>query len=430
MKKLFSFSFKLLLSFLLTLVLIEIGLRLFPVVIPLQLLIHFNEFPRADIARSRNLSNKWDAIYLERDDGGPPLWIYRPFTKIRWGGDDDQGVVPVRTMDDLGFCNPPENSYHLPVIDVLALGDSFTTCYAVNPQDTWSSKLSRLTNLSVYNLGHVGIGLHKELQILKAFGLAKSPRIVILNVYEGNDLRDALRYHSYRQESQQPQAATTERLTEELSLNGLLGRYSYAFNLFFAFGKYWQDTNLVTSLADLPLAESTANTPLEDIDFRYDLVFGRTVISFNPSNEDKDEVRNALRVQNRTPNGEEEITQIIEEPLAAFVELSRQYGFTPVVTYTPSAYSVYAANVVFKDPLLAEIMPAFSQYQRKFLRETGQELGYYFVDFTPALQQAAQAEGPANLLYFPVNRHLTPAGHDAIAKALSVAFRDIGITAQ
>jgi hypothetical protein len=248
-------------------------------------------------------------------------------------------------------------------------------------------------------------------------------------VYEGNDLRDALEYYSYRQKSQQPQVVT-ERLNEELSLNGLLGRYSYAFNLFLALGEYWQDTHVVAALVDLPLPESMTNAPSTDINFRYDLVFGETVISFNPSNEDKDEVRYALLVQNRTPQGELEISQVIEEPLAAFVELSRQYGFTPIVAYTPSAYSVYPANVVFKDSSLAEIMPAFSQYQREFLREEGQKLGYSFIDFTPALQQAAQVAGPTNLLYFPFNRHLTPAGHDVIAQTLNLALQDLGIDVQ
>jgi hypothetical protein len=228
-KKFLYFSIKLLLSLLLTLALIEVGLHLFPGLIPLQLLIYFHEIPRAEIARSQNLSNTWDVIYLERDDSGPPLWIYRPLATVRWPV-KEKDAVNTRVMDDVGFCNPPANSYHLSTIDLIVLGDSFTTCYAVNPQDTWSSQLATLAGRSAYNLGRIGLGLDSELQIFKQFGLSKSPRVVILNVYEGNDLRDALAEEAYRQKH--PQAALLpETFNRELAAEGVLGRYSYSFNL-------------------------------------------------------------------------------------------------------------------------------------------------------------------------------------------------------
>lgn len=393
--------------------LVEVGLHLLPGIIPIQLLVYFHDLPRADIARSQNLSNKWDVIYLDVDDDVAPLWIYRPLSKVRWPVDKDEGAVSVRVMDDIGFCNPPENSYHFPTIDVIALGDSFTTCYAVNPEDTWSSNLSKLTDFSVYNLGRIGLGIHEEIQILKEFGLSKSPQFVILNVYEGNDFRDALDYNSYRQKKTEPKL-----LKQELFLQSLLERYSYTFNLAVALKLYWQEE---VSTEFEAVSNSDSST---DIDFRYDLVFGETVIPFNRNNEDRDEVRHAQMVQNRTPAGELQFSQVVEEPLAMFVELSRQHNFTPIVTYTPSAYTAYAANVKFADPSLSEIMPAFSRYQRDFLKKEGQKLDYVFIDLTPALQEATQ---PTNLLYFPVNRHFTPAGHKVIAEALSQYFESAGV---
>ncbi len=422
MKKGLTFSAKLLFSSLFTLVLLEAGLHLFPVIIPLPLLVYFNMFARAEIAHKLNLSNKWDVIYLERDDGGPELWVYRPLAMVRWPVKDN-GAVEIRQMDEVGFCNPPENSYHLPQIDLIALGDSFTTCYAVNPLDTWSSQLGGLTGLSSYNLGRIGLGTHGEIQILKKFGLQKSPRIVILNVYEGNDLRDALRYYQYQQHQEQPETESPD-LNQELTEAGLLGRYSYVFNLAFAFIKYSQEIffNSTSPDASDSLPELASSN---EVDFRYDLVFNETVIPFNASNEDQDEVYQARSVQNRTPGGENLVKKVINEPLAVFVKLARQYGFVPVVSYTPSAYTAYAAKVAFKDPTLTETMSGFSQYQREFLKLQGQELGYKFIDLTQPLQMAAQAGGPDKLLYFPDNRHLTPAGHATVALALRQALQEL-----
>ena len=43
-------------------------------------------------------------------------------------------------------------------------------------------------------MGVGGIGPYEYVQVLKQFGLQRRPRIVIMNIYEGNDLRDTLRY--------------------------------------------------------------------------------------------------------------------------------------------------------------------------------------------------------------------------------------------
>jgi hypothetical protein len=73
MRNLFSFLAKLLFSLVYTLVLIEGGMRLFPQVVPLELLIYFAENPRAEIANRRNLPTTWGTVVVERDDGGPEL---------------------------------------------------------------------------------------------------------------------------------------------------------------------------------------------------------------------------------------------------------------------------------------------------------------------------------------------------------------------
>ncbi len=97
-------------------------------------------------------------------------------------------------LDSQGFCNPPRDAYERPTIEWLALGDSFTECLVTDPQSTWPSQLGEIAGRSIYSLGRGGIGPYEYLQLLRHFGLPKQPRVVIMNVYEGNDLRDSLRY--------------------------------------------------------------------------------------------------------------------------------------------------------------------------------------------------------------------------------------------
>jgi len=152
-----------------TFCLIEAGLRLFPGIIPPGLLYYFEPELRQEAAQGRFLT-KTQTVLLERDDGGPPLPLVKPHT---------EGSV-------------------------------------------------RYTGMSAYNLGRGGIGLHEYIQILKKFGLQKTPRVVTLVVYEGNDLRDAQRYHVYRGKKSSPHRSIVK------IKHSLLLRYSYTANLIYA----------------------------------------------------------------------------------------------------------------------------------------------------------------------------------------------------
>ena len=99
--------------------------------------------------------------------------------------------------------------------------------------------------------------------------------------------------------------------------------------------------------------------------------------------------------------------------------LSRAHGFTPIVSYSPSAYTAYADFVEFEDPALSDLMPWYSRTQREFFRSKAEELGYVFVDITPDLQAAARALQGKTLIYYPGNVHFTEAGNRVVAEALA-----------
>jgi hypothetical protein len=312
-------------------------------------------------------------------------------------------------MDEMGFCNLPRNYQQTGKIDLITIGDSFTWCTTVAPEDTWTANFAKVTGLSSYNLGKPAIGLYEYIQILKKFGIQKSPKFVVMNVYEGNDLRDAIRYNAYRETirktGKQPDLYPNPLLhTLYQGLKAFpLRDYSYVYNISLA--------SMLYSYSKIFSSQSATDEP----NFRYNLVFTNSSIPFNLENTDTDEVIDAKSLLNKQID-----LEVFTEALKNFVELSKKYHFIPIVTYTPSAHITYTEQVVFQDKSLNNILLSFSDKQRNYFQIKGKELGYLFMDFTSALQVAASAHNtPDKLLYYQTNLHLTKYGHKIIADALS-----------
>lgn len=375
---------------LITLVLLEVALRLFPGVIPGVLLEHFDKRIRGKIATGR-FPTEEQTVPFERDDRGVPFRIKKPLSEIAYSF-DDHGSVDVVVMDELGFCNTP-GSYAPESIEILALGDSFTWCTTVHPEDTWPNRLQEFTGTRTYNLGTPGVGVFEYVQVLRKLGLKKSPAVVVLNYYEGNDLRDAMLFHNYRDRFD---ANDAQRALGKDAYDGLLRRHSYA-------------VNTLRAAYRVIFRRGRDST-----DFRYEVAAPEGAVPFNPRNADTDEVGFARKLQ----AGEVSL-ELVVEALEDYVRLSQEHGFIPVVSYTPAAYTTYERFARFAQPELKGLMQWFSAQQREMLQREAERLGYVFVDFTQALQDAAPAHtAPENLLYFPTNVHLTANGHEVMARAL------------
>jgi hypothetical protein len=399
---------------------LEFGLRAFPgELIPLGWLKRMQSDLRVEVAQRLSLPNETQMWELARDDGGPPLKLYQPnaHTEQRFSSEERSNV----RRDAQGFCNPPRDSYARASIDVIIMGDSFTGCIVTDPEATWMSRIGQLTGLSVFNVGKGGIGPYDYLQIFQHFGLPKKPRIGLMNIYEGNDLRDAVRYHEHVaavREGGDGYADASERSEPEIDyetlLDNPLGRSSYAVNVsLVAFGRAYKGVGNAVSWA--------TGEVREQVNFRYELRFDDdATVPFNIQNADEAEVRYARRLQ----RGEVQLAAF-DEALARFVALGREHGFQPVVSYAPSAYTAYADFVAFEDDALTKLMPWFSGAQRAYLREKADELGYAFIDLTPALQAAARRLQARELLYHRANVHYTPAGHRVVGDALARAIMEL-----
>jgi hypothetical protein len=409
-RKVFVVLLRTCIIFLITAALLELALRIAPGLIPPFLLADFNPAAREKVAEKLGLPTERSVIYPPRDDGGPPrgLRIFRPLASVAWDI-PDRGFVRRVVMDRDGFCNPPAAERE-EKIDFLALGDSFTFCTGVRPEDAWPARLASLLGLRGKNLGAPGIGPYEHLQILKQAGLSRSPGLVILNLYEGNDLRDAWSYAVYREAVGQGSPAPARKFIKDRPL----GRNSFAYNLIVVGARH------IRRGAGALLARGTGTSGGEDEvpDFRYRLRFDSGVAAFNAGNADTDEVRIAreLRAGNLS-------LDCFQEALGSFVALARRHGFIPVVTYTPSAYTAYSDFVEFQDPSLADLLPWFSRTQREFFRGRSREMGFAFLDLTPALQEAGRSLGGRELLYYPGILHLTARGHAVVAEAMAGFLR-------
>jgi hypothetical protein len=391
LRKLRVLALKIALAGAVTLLLLEVALRLVPLAIPTRALPYLEPDIRTRAAHGRfATTSEMDPV--ERDDGGPVLRVWKPGATVEYPWLKDEGAVRELTMDEQGFANPPGR--YLERIDLLAIGDSFTFPHAIHPKDAWPVRLGRLLGRTSYNLGLAGNGLFEYVQLLKRFGLSRRPDVVVMNVYEGNDLRDAVAYH---------RAVAGERdmdaLAPEPWHDSLLGRHSYAYNLIRGYAAY---------LAD----RSRQRAAEEAIDFRFTV----GSIPFNKEQGARDEPAFALWQQEGRYGFE-----LFDGALSEFVALAKGHGFRPLVTYSPWAHRVYE-DARFADPALRTRLEAFSRAQRAYFAAKAAELGFTFLDLTPALREAAEAAGaptPGNLLYYPTTIHYTARAHAVVAKAIA-----------
>lgn len=387
--------------------LLEIALRAAPQFIPLPILISFNRELRKDIAKRVQLQTTDDKLEIKRDDDGPSFGIYKPHTKVVYKF-EDYGVVNEVTMDKNGFCNPPEVAEKATTAEILAIGDSLTWCTTVHPNETWTYNIGKATGKTAYNMGLPGAGPYEYLQILKWHGLMRSPEVVIMAIYGGNDLRGAENMKLYK-EYVPPPCAVYCRAYRHLKEQSFIGRHSYAFNVVANGARYLKNTIRDRDGPQAP-AEVPGAPPASAINFKYKV----GAVVFNSQNLDNDEVEFAQRVLSGNLS-----LEVFTRSLIDYGKLAKEHQFVPVLTYIPSAYSAYEKFVKFEDRKMHELMLKFDATQRAYFKKKALELGLKFFDPTEYLRSVAGAHlTNETLMYYPTNLHLTREGHKRISEFL------------
>jgi hypothetical protein len=89
------------------------------------------------------------------------------------------------------------NSEEISEADLITIGDSYTEAGNLPEMDNYTVLLGRRLGLKSRNLGRAGYTTPTELTVLKKYGLKCHPKIVIWQLTESNDLKEAADYNEW-----------------------------------------------------------------------------------------------------------------------------------------------------------------------------------------------------------------------------------------
>jgi hypothetical protein len=305
-----------------------------------------------------------------------------------WGAPPGRAYHCDIQLDGNGFRNSPA----LASADVAVIGDSFIEGALVAEAQVLTSHLSRLTGLSVANLGRSGYGPQQELAVLRRYALSRRPRRCVWAFYEGNDLQDVDAYESYQRE--------LHWILRGRRAETIYGRGCVRNALAFA---------IRTWLRPDPRREARLFTG------RFTDHGGKQLpMCFATGVQHGDGGPELPRA--RAPQLEK-VRVILAEAHA----LCRQRGIELVVVFIPSKFRVYRHACAFDpdSPCLSWPIDDLPEALRSAVAAVSTGLPY--VDLTPRLQ--AEASGGA-LLYLPDDPHWTAEGHRAAAEVLAEYFSE------
>jgi hypothetical protein len=371
----------------------EAALRAFPQLIGIAALERFEPHMRADIAQRLGLPNTKEMMQITdimRSDGGPPIRLPAASSVVITradAADIEHGAIESVEVDANGLCNASSDAKRKSA-DVFMAGDSFIFCTGVAPADTSAHQLEAMTGLKTYNLGIRGTGPYEYLEMMKRFQPEFRPRVAVLNIYEGNDYRDITRFIKFTENAKRGIKSAAEKGPA----------WSYAAQFLRA------NVQLFLAMAKRDLGLTN------EYNFHYTAKVGGKPVAMNVTNGDQDEVENAFQLRDGRIS-----LDVFAEPLKNFVAWAHANDIVPVVTYLPSMYTAYESNLRFEDDKVGAAVKQFSAAQRQWFATHAGEIGYRFLDMTPAFQEAANG---GVLTHFPANVHLTREGHAVVATQL------------
>ncbi|MEO0478799.1 MAG: SGNH/GDSL hydrolase family protein [Planctomycetota bacterium] len=340
----------------------------------------------AGIIRGGFWPNYWlDGAHIDRAQNQPDDEL--GFTRkpgIEWSG-----FVPLLgrdisySTDDQGFRNAADAPK---AVDVVFVGDSYTEAAQVAPEDTFVQLVADKTGQTVRNLGRGAYGPQQELIVLQRYALSTEPKpkVVVWQLFEGNDLKDAAEFASWR-------------VNPERSPKGLLDR-------------------LLENSPLMPLLAPTVENP--KVAFEW---IGPTALTGGGKDLT---VRYYLETDPlaRRPNAWPET----EAALRSGVELCREQGVDVVLAFVPSAARVLHGRIAAPDDAeWKKVYPAGSLDVRPFaakIQRLATELGVGYVDLLPALERRVD-EGNGTGVYLPSDEHFDLEGHQVVAEEIARAIR-------
>lgn len=277
--------------------------------------------------------------------------------------------VEYRT-DENGFRNPAG----VKRADIVFIGDSFTEAGQVSDEQSFAQLVASASGLKAVNLGRGAYGPQQELIVLKRYGLAYQPRVVVWQLFEGNDLTDANIFAGWKKNPEQ-----TASLRERYFNNSFLAQWL---------------TKTRSRDRDVPLVTLRhRDGTTQKIALRY---------RYEPSQPAD------------IPIGLTETIKAIEEGQ----RLCKSQGIQLVVVLVPTMVRVMEPNITFDrvEDQLRYLPEGVRGDKNDFSGRTEAfclQSGCAFVDGFAALRQAAASNNRSP--YIPGDEHLDTGGHEVIA---------------
>jgi hypothetical protein len=338
---------------------------------------------------------------LKRDLIADPALVFvlrkvNDVVRTTWKGDQYSSaygvdVVPmpyVATTNAEGF--RPNSAG--PPYEIVLIGDSFLAM-GEDDASTLSERLRAVSGRATFNLSRSWYGPYQYLELLKRYGLALWPKVVLLGFYAGNDIEDIREYHRWRREHRYYFYA-------DHAQRPFLVRYAIALT---DTGVYLRDT-IAKRLAHQtqPVAPGEIHSDLGIIRVGAQLVpmvFG----DWNPEGSAEQLLATAE-------------WQALHALLTEFHHLCRAEGILPVLLYIPSKSQVYAEHATAHSgqrflqaaarqrPIRTNMVAA--------LTTLAQRVELPLINLLPAFAQHAEA---GRLLYYPFDTHWSGEGIQAAA---------------
>jgi hypothetical protein len=299
-------------------------------------------------------------------------FVRKPRVSWRQYNSDTSRIVDYQT-DENGFRNPPG----VTTADVVFIGDSYTEGAQVSEDETFVRRVATLSGLSVQNLGRSVYGPQQELIVLRKYALAYRPRVVVWQLFEGNDLRDAEVFAEWRKNPHQSTSLRQRYLSNSLLVAWL-----------------FKTERLPEPVWTIHWRVSDGTVRPLTLRYKYNL--------------DEPEKR---------PEGLAETTQAIQTGY----QLCQSQGIKLVILFVPTMVRVMEPYIVFdRAEDRAKYVPNGGVTTDKDfggrMAELCRQLGCTFIDGLTPLRQAASPDN--RNLFIPVDEHLDVRGHEVLARAI------------
>lgn len=313
------------------------------------------------------------------------------------------------TRDEHGFRNPmpwPDD------IDIAITGDSFTAAETI--QHPYWENLAP----SMLAFGLPGSGSLEQSVLLRTYGLPRSPEIVIMAYFGGNDVQDTIRFHR------------AQTAGETLYLQANRERRPWEYLVTFHLALLGRDLLTRSSTAEpcvYPITDSQ-NTPLAF--YSEFLSFATIPADSLRESEGFSYTRDAIITTATEAHDSGAVFILVYIPFKAQVhwhllsdEQILQIGAaTQVLIQSGDGFEAYPAET--DGTTVAQRITQNMGAQRILLAETATENGFLFLDLTPYFQEAASA-GIAT--YFFGDTHWNQTGHNLAGRVLRDFLTEEGL---